>query len=137
MSNQFASEQAARILILDDEPCISELLSEMLRLLGFTPTTASAPALALELLTKEDFDVILSDFRMPGMNGDEFFARATAHRPELASRIVFLTGDSTNEETELFLKKTASRHLGKPFDLSRVEQLISEILTERSAAVAV
>lgn len=119
-----------RVLILDDEPCISELLSAMLGMLGYSATKCCSPTAALEILSREDFEVVLSDFRMPQMNGDEFFRRAVNARPELASRIVFLTGDTMSEETQLFLNKHSSRHLSKPFDLASVEQAISEIAAQ-------
>lgn len=127
---------AARILILDDEPCVSELLSELLRLLGYEPTKCSSPAEALELIGGTRFDVILSDFRMPQMNGDVFFAKATAKHPELAGRVIFLTGDSMHDETQAFLQKHSAPHLSKPFDLATVEQLISRTIAQSHRAVA-
>ena len=127
---------SARVLILDDEPCISELLSAMLGILGFTPTQCCSPLAALELLDREEFEVVLSDFRMPHMNGDEFFRRAVAKHPSLAARIVFLTGDTVSDATQQFLKAHSSRHLSKPFDIASVEQVITEILAERSRAAA-
>jgi CheY-like chemotaxis protein len=131
------SEEAvpARILIVDDEPCIADLLSEMLQMMGYSATKCLSPAAALALLEREDFDVILSDFRMPQMNGDEFYNRAVAKRPELAPRMVFLTGDTSSEETDLFLRVNSKRHLNKPFDLLSVERLISEILGRPSQAM--
>lgn len=127
---------SARVLILDDEPCISELLSAMLEILGFAPTQCCSPVAALELLDREEFEVVLSDFRMPHMNGDEFFRRAIAKHPGLAPRIVFLTGDTVSDATQQFLKAHSSRHLSKPFDIASVEQVIAEILAERSRAHA-
>ena len=129
-------KRPARILILDDEPCISELLGEMLRMLGYDPTLCASPRAALQLLEKQEFDVILSDFRMPEMNGGDFFLKATAQRPELAGRIIFLTGDSTHEDTERFLKRHSTPHLSKPFDLAKVEQLVSEIVGRAGEVVA-
>jgi CheY-like chemotaxis protein len=123
-----------RVLILDDEPCISELLGAMLGMLGYLPTKCFAPTEALELLEREEFEVILTDFRMPQMNGDEFFKKVVAKFPELAPRIVFLTGDALTDDTQFFLKKNSSRHLSKPFDLSAVQQVIAEILDNRVVA---
>ena len=131
-----AAASAARILILDDEPCVSELLAELLRLLGYESTKCSSPVTALELLGHTRFDVILSDFRMPQMNGDEFYQRATAAHPEVASKVIFLTGDTMNDETLSFLQKNSARHLSKPFDLATVEQTISEIIARKNALAA-
>lgn len=135
-SQPLLEARSARVLILDDEPCISELLTAMLDILGFTPTKCYSPQAALDLLDREDFDVVLSDFRMPQMNGDEFFRRAIAKRPDLVSRIVFLTGDTMSDETQHFLKSHSARHLSKPFDIASVEQVITEIIAEQNRADA-
>jgi CheY-like chemotaxis protein len=126
--------QGASVLILDDERCISDLLSEMLQILGFNPTACNSPAAALELLGKRDFDVILTDFRMPQMNGDEFVRRAVAAKPSLGSRVVFLTGDTFSEESQRYLGGAATRYLSKPFDIASVQQMISDIVSENAAA---
>lgn len=125
-----------RILIVDDEACISDLLSEMLHLLGYIPTQCFSPLAALRLLNEQDFDVILSDFRMPQMNGDEFYHKAVARRRELADRFVFLTGDTVNEDTQIFLRKHSCPHLGKPFDLEKVVEVINDVLSQQKREVA-
>ena len=127
------SEASATILVLDDEPCIADLLSEMLRLLGFDPTTCNSPLVALDLLASRQFDVVLSDYRMPQMNGAEFFRRVVTQYPELRSRVVFLTGDTMTEETHQFMSTQGSRYLCKPFDIASVQQIISEIVAQDAA----
>ena len=126
---------SVRVLIVDDEACISDLLSEMLRLLGYAPTQCFSPLAALRLLNEGDFDVILSDFRMPQMNGDEFYHKAVERRPELATRFVFLTGDTVNEDTQLFLKEHSRPHLSKPFELETVIEVITDVLSQQRRAL--
>jgi CheY-like chemotaxis protein len=121
---------SARVLVVDDEVCIADLLSEMLRLLGFTPTTCNSPLTALELLSREEFDVVLSDFRMPHLNGDEFFRRVVSQHPYLRSRFVFLTGDTMTEGTHDW---QGSRYICKPFDIATVQQTITEIVARKAA----
>ena len=128
-----STEALATILVLDDEPCIADLLSEMLRLLGFDPTTCNSPLVALDLLASRQFDVVLSDYRMPQMNGAEFFRRVVTQYPDLRSRFVFLTGDTISEETHQFLSTQGSRYLSKPFDIASVQQVISEIVAQDAA----
>ena len=123
-------DASARILVLDDERHIAELLSEMLRLLGHDPTTCLSPIQALEALESGPFDLILSDFRMPVMNGQEFYLRVREMDPKLASRIIFLTGDVLNEETHGFLKSSGNMHLAKPFQLPALEAVIHEVLAQ-------
>jgi anti-sigma regulatory factor (Ser/Thr protein kinase) len=96
--DRIASPEApsAQVLVLDDEKSVAELLGEILETLGHRATIACSGEEALELLSQTDFDVILSDFRMPNMNGREFYESAVWRRPELAPRIIFLTGDVIN-----------------------------------------
>ena len=127
------SPRCAEILVLDDEEAIAELLGEMLGLLGHSATLSKSALEALELIEKREFDLIISDFRMPRMNGQEFYQHATEKKPSLARRIIFLTGDVVNEETQAFLRSTGNPNLTKPFQLARVEQTIIEVLERNSA----
>ena len=118
--------RAGKILVLDDEKSIAEMLGEMLGLLGYTTTVCNAASRALELLEHEDFDLIISDFRMPGINGRQFYCMAAQKRPELAQRIIFLTGDVVNEDTRAFLESIGNPHIAKPFTLSNVKSVVEE-----------
>ena len=125
--------RAGDILVLDDEPSIAEMLGEILTLLGHNPTLSHVPAHALELLGKRDFDLIISDFRMPGLNGQQFYDLATKKKPNLARRIIFLTGDVVNEETQAFLRSTGNPHLTKPFKLAKIRKIVTDVLQENSS----
>ena len=118
---------SAHILVLDDEPTIAELLGEMLGLLGYSTTLCHSAPDALQLLAQRDFDLIISDFRMPKMNGQEFYRQAIQMRPKLARRILFLTGDVVSEDTQAFLQSTGNLHLSKPFRLVCVEQAVAQV----------
>jgi CheY-like chemotaxis protein/anti-sigma regulatory factor (Ser/Thr protein kinase) len=131
--NGAPAEHSARILVLDDEQSIAELLGEMLGLLGHSATLCHAPADALEMIDRREFDLIISDFRMPKMNGQEFYQHAVQKKPELARRVVFLTGDVVNEETQAFLQSTGNPHLSKPFQLARVERIVEDMLQQNAA----
>lgn len=130
-----AAPGPAQILVLDDEKAIAEMLAEMLALLGHTPTLCHAAPQALELLEKHNFDLILSDIRMPVMDGKQFYQTLKEQRPHLADRIVFLTGDTVNEDTRAFLEATGNRHLAKPFRLAAVEATVEQTLRARPQSV--
>ena len=119
---------AGNVLVLDDEKSIAEMLGEMLELLGYKSTLCHAGSQALHWIEEHDFDAIISDFRMPLMNGRQFYEAVTAKKPELARRIVFLTGDIVNEDTQAFLKSTGNPHLAKPFNLARVNAIIAQAI---------
>jgi CheY-like chemotaxis protein len=65
---------------------------------------------------------------MPGLNGQQFYEMVAKKKPEMARRIVFLTGDMVNEETQDFLKASGSPHLAKPFNLENVKRIVAEVL---------
>jgi CheY-like chemotaxis protein len=119
---------AGSILVLDDEKSIAEMLGEMLDLLGYTPTLCHAGAQALEWIDRQDFDLVISDFRMPLMNGRQFYEQAVKKKPALARRVIFLTGDVVNEETQAFLKSIGNPHMAKPFNLGSVKAIVAEAL---------
>ncbi len=123
-----------RILILDDERAIAELLGEMLGLLGYQSELCHNGHQALEVLGEENFDVVLSDFRMPMMDGQEFYKRAIKLKPSMARRFVFLTGDVVSEDTRDFLESTGNPHIAKPFQLNKVEEAVIKILREQAVA---
>ncbi|MBU6399559.1 MAG: response regulator [Verrucomicrobia bacterium] len=120
----------AKVLVLDDEKALAEMLGEMLSLLGHTPTLCNAASDALERLDREDFDLILSDIRMPRIDGPQFYKLATGKKPDWAARFIFLTGDVVNEETQDFLKTVGNPYIPKPFHLSAVEEAVANVLRQ-------
>jgi len=120
---------SARVLVLDDEQYIADLLSEMLEVLGHQAVVCLSPVAALDMLRTSPFDLVISDFRMPVMNGEQFYQALAGINQDLAQRVIFLTGDVVNEETQKFLASTGNPHLEKPFQLARLEAVIAEVLS--------
>ena len=137
LADSFAPETAAanpRVLVLDDNEMITDMLGSMLDMFGYQATTANAGEDALQILALDSYDVVLSDLRMPGMDGQEFYRRAVAEHPELAHRIVFLTGDSIGDGAREFFETTACPFLTKPYGLQTVHDLIDGLLQDNRAA---
>ena len=111
-----------RVLIVDDE----EFLAQMLRRIlceEFDVTTTSDPAQALDWLASGDwYDVILSDVMMPAMNGVEFRNRVDLVRPDLAARIVFMTGGSP--QAYRLVETVPNTVIEKPVELEVLRELI-------------
>ncbi|MBI5386202.1 MAG: response regulator [Verrucomicrobia bacterium] len=124
------SARAAKVLVLDDERALAEMLGQIVTLLGHDCTLCHSPVQALEHLQRRDFDLVLSDYRMPVMDGQQFYKRVVELKPWLASRIVFLTGDVVNEDTQSFLSSIGNACLTKPFQLQVVEATINRTLIE-------
>ena len=72
-----------RLLIVDDERSMCDLLETDLRLRDFAPQCFTSAAEAYELFAREDFDAVLTDVKMPGMDGIEFCSRLAADRPDV------------------------------------------------------
>ena len=125
-----AQPPLADILVLDDETVLAEMLEQILSYLGHHCTLCHSPVQALAQLQQRNFDLILSDFRMPVMDGQEFFRRVAEVKPALASKIVFLTGDLGNEDTQAFLASVGNAYISKPFQLAEVKATVTRVLRE-------
>ena len=113
----------AQILLIEDEPAVMAYVRAALERNGYHVVTAESGAEALRMLAGGNFQGIVSDMRTPGgVDGAQVHAWIADHRPELASKVVFITGDIANEETAATLRKTGAPCLEKPF---RVQQFIS------------
>src|SRR5262249_3645582 len=121
------------ILLVDDEPEVLATLAEILTHAGHRVETAADGAAALERLESRSFDVIVSDVRMPGLDGPGLYAEIGRRFPALRERIVFLTGDTMGTETRQFLERTSAVSLGKPFLISKVTQAIQRALAHPRA----
>jgi signal transduction histidine kinase/ActR/RegA family two-component response regulator len=116
------------ILVIDDEASIREVLFILLRRDGHDVETVADGLAALERLAERDFDLIMTDVRMPGVDGIEFFNRVRAWNPAVAARIIFTTGDIVNPTTRDFLASVPNLHLQKPFSLADVREMIAALL---------
>ncbi|MGC8829532.1 MAG: ATP-binding protein [Verrucomicrobiia bacterium] len=123
----------ASVLVVDDEPAVEDMIAEILQLIGYTPFKCNSAIEALAILEQKDFDVILSDIRMPGMDGKQFYERLKVQKPKYAERVIFLTGDTINKETQDFLNSTGNLHLPKPFQLAAVQEAVEKVLKQIKA----
>jgi PAS domain S-box-containing protein len=120
-----------RILVVDDEKPVADLLGEMLGSLGCYTAICTDAEKALETLRQASFDLIITDIRMPKMDGREFFKQAMEENPDLAGRFVLFTGDVVNAETQAFLKVAKCPYLTKPFELDQVHHLVRDVLRQQ------
>jgi PAS domain S-box-containing protein len=123
----------ARILVVDDEPEIGQMLIDILERDGYRVDRASSGREALSRLRTSKVDLILSDLRMPDLDGPALYRELAAQRPELLSRIVFMTGDTLGGDMTGFLSETGVRLLEKPLDPTAVSTRIALLLASREA----
>jgi PAS domain S-box-containing protein len=120
----------SRILVVDDEEVILDLLSSILESGGHRVDTARNGRLALEKLRRGHYDLIISDLKMPDIGGQGLWESVRAFDPDLSRRMIFSTGDTVNPSTQAFFKKTGSHYLSKPFRLEEIERTIQRVLAE-------
>jgi PAS domain S-box-containing protein len=132
-----ANERAdqRRVLIVDDEATIRRALSRFYTRRGWAATEAADGAEALHRLIEaaEDFDLIISDVKMPGVSGIDLHAALQAQRPDMLDRVVFCTGEMQSAAVAKFFAQTGCRVLLKPFDLKTLAVLSDEIASTVAA----
>ncbi|PYM32525.1 MAG: hypothetical protein DME17_20455 [Candidatus Rokuibacteriota bacterium] len=116
------------VLIIDDEPEILELLVDVLRSDGLEAETACSGASAKEKLRERTFDLVLSDVRMPELDGAGLYRELERIDPNLTSRFVFMTGDSLSAETRQFIERVGALSLSKPFSPDEVRRVVRRAL---------
>jgi len=115
------------VLVVDDEPAITEVLADMLAAEGYRVGTATTGAAALEALGSTPYDIIFTDLRMPGIDGFELYRDASRVSESRPPAFVFMTGDVLTDQTAQFLGDTAAPCLRKPFLLEDVRQALAEV----------
>jgi CheY-like chemotaxis protein len=97
------------ILLIEDEPAVMVYVSATLERSGYQVVSAKSGAEGLQMLESGEFLGVVSDMVTPGgVNGADVHAWIAAHRPELAARLVFITGDIANEQTVETLRRTGA-----------------------------
>ncbi len=119
---------AAEILVVDDEEPVITLISEILTMDGHQVTPAFNGAEALAWTQLRDFDLIISDVRMPAVGGPAFYEILQTKRPDLLRRVLFVTGDTVSFSTRHFLAGTQRPVLAKPFDPDRLLDMVRQCL---------
>jgi two-component system NtrC family sensor kinase len=125
-----APTRRLKVLVVDDEPHILHYMRATLEAWGHIPIVAGDGTEALELASKEAFDLIISDLRMPRLGGREFYEELARKNPPMAARLVFSTGDTVRGDTLAFLETLNRPYLHKPFSLAELRQLLGEVARE-------
>ena len=113
------------VLLIEDESAVMAYVKTALERHGYTVVCTDSGAEGLRLLECGDFLGVVSDMRTPGgVDGAGVHAWISMHRPDLAERVVFITGDIANEETVATLRATGAPCVEKPF---RVQQFINVV----------
>jgi DNA-binding response OmpR family regulator len=118
----------ARILLVDDDPLITQLIVDMLSLDGHDVDTAPNGIAALNRAQRRRYDLILTDLHMPELDGVGLYrelVRRQAHPPH---KIIFLTGTTGSSEAHRLMRETGVPLLRKPFNLVELLALVRKML---------
>ena len=117
-----------KILVIDDEEAILQMLSEGLADNGYSVDTASDGEKALLQLRENHYDVTFCDWKMPGLNGRQIYERLRVDNPALCRRVVFFSGDVVNGQMREFLEREKRPCLAKPFAFGEIRAAIASVL---------
>ena len=117
-----------RVLVVDDEQEVAALLAEIVAAAGHEVDVAHNGRAALEYLMQQRYDLVLSDTKMPELDGVALYGEIERHLPALRGHMVFLTGDVLDPGKRKFLEDTGAPFLTKPFDVTDVRRLVHRML---------
>ncbi len=122
----------ASILVVDDEQIVLNLVEDTLTDEGYSVTTTSSPREALTLIRQQPFDFVLTDIRMPEMNGIDLVKEIHGLAPTIG--VIFMTGYANLDTAKQAIKEGAYDYIMKPFELSEIRQAISRAVRQKQNA---
>jgi len=123
-----APSRRGTILVVDDEESVAQLISEALAADGHRVVECNRIPEALHSVSRESFDVVLVDLRMPGMDAEAFRDELERRRPGLGKRVLLITGDTVSSEPEELARRMELRVLHKPFDIDDLREAVRDAL---------
>jgi len=121
----------ALILVVDDEPLVAGLMADVLVTEGHEVDIAKNGREALEKIAAHSYDLIVSDLRMPELDGVGLYRELERRRPTLLGRLLFVSGTTEPPEYASFLEATHAPVLSKPFRLEDLRRFVQRALPER------
>ncbi len=117
-----------RVLLVDDEAAVRSTLRAVLESQGYDCEEAEHGAAALAMLAQQQFDLIITDNRMPVLDGVEFL-KQYSQKPDPKPPVIFFTGDISDEEKDLAMKAGARAILQKPPNFGEIISAVQQAIT--------
>ena len=118
----------ARILVIDDERAVRDLISDALTIEGHEVLTAENGKEGLDFIGQYRFDLVFCDLRMPEMDGQALYEEVQRDHPQVLKRIVFVTAQANSSDYGPFLRETGIPVIEKPFTLSQLRQMVGKMV---------
>jgi len=126
ISNGKDTHQSLNVLLIDDDPRGRDVIAEYLRADGHSVAIASDGAVGFETFCNGDFDIVLTDWAMPGMNGDRLASAVKSHAPN--TPVVLLTGFGSVMDPDLDTPKDVDVLLSKPVSVEKVRDALARVI---------
>ena len=124
-----APDVRARILLVDDDPSVTQLIIDMLSLDGYNVDTAPNGIAALEKIEGRRYDLILTDLHMPKMDGAGLYRELAKRQTHPRQKMIFLTGTAGASEAHRLVRESGLPVLRKPFNLVELLELVRKVLS--------
>jgi|KBSSwiStaDraftv2_1062776.scaffolds.fasta_scaffold220898_2 CheY-like chemotaxis protein len=118
------------ILVVDDEDNLRDVLVEVLRRDGHEVDSAVDGAEGLRRVEERRYDLVVTDLRMPGLEGPALYRALRARYPEQPPRVIFMSANTGIDEYASFLAETGEPALEKPFNLADMRQVVMQVLSQ-------
>ena len=122
-----------RVLVVDDEPKICHLIEELLKLEGYQVDVSFSGMDALQMLKRDDYQMMLTDLKMPGIDGLELIKKAKVESPEI--RAIMVTGYATVDTAVQSLRHGVDDYITKPFNIFELKKAVKQTLHTRQVAM--
>lgn len=129
MTSQKAVTTRARVLIVEDQPMVAQIMVEVLEADGHEVEMSANGRLALDMIEAQPYDLIISDLRMPELDGVGLYREIRRRQPALLSRLLFVSGTADLIEYGRLVAETAVPVLAKPFALADLQRLTQQVLS--------
>jgi CheY-like chemotaxis protein len=118
----------SRLLVIDDDREVRDTIADVLRFDGYDVQTASDGCEGLALVSRNPYDLIFCDLRMPTMDGQAFYEEIQRDYPRVLRRIVFVTGEAHAFEYAAFLRDTGIPLLEKPVTFQQLKSMLDRMV---------
>src|SRR2546428_9508257 len=127
--------RSADILVIEDEAALRAVFVEVLTLHGHRTVAAATGRAAIESLARETYDVVILDLRLPDVDGKAVWEWIARHRPVLADRVVFMTGDTLSPGSHRFLEAAGRPILPKPVAMEELNRMVDTVLESHAGEI--
>jgi PAS domain S-box-containing protein len=116
------------VLVVEDEESLRLMIGEVLEQDGYRVHLCDGGQQAIDMLKLKRFDGVITDMKMPGIGGKDLYTFVQKYYPDIAGRVLFITGDVLSKDTQAFLKITGNVYLEKPFEIEVLLARLDEML---------